>query len=56
MTGIRISSNKKRLLYPKYRMSNDNNLKFYYKWYCKILSEVSKAAETTTIWYNDFDL
>ena len=43
--GIRILSNKKRQLYLKYRVSNDNNLKLYYKWYCKILSEVSKAAE-----------
>ena len=56
MTGIRISSNKKRQLYPKCRVSNDNNLKLYYEWYWKILSKVSKAAETATLWYNDFDL
>jgi len=29
----------------KYRVSNDNNLKLYYKQYCKILSKVIRAAK-----------
>jgi len=29
--GIRMSCNKNRELYLKYRVSNDNDLKFYYK-------------------------
>jgi hypothetical protein len=43
--GIKISCQHKRELYLTLRNSNDPNLKCYYKIYCKILSNVIKAAK-----------
>ena len=44
-TRTRILCNKKRGLYMKYRVSNDNNLKLYYEQYCTILSKVIRAVK-----------
>jgi hypothetical protein len=43
--GIKISCQHKRQLYLTLRNSNDPNLKYYYKTYCKILANVVKAAK-----------
>jgi hypothetical protein len=43
--GIKISCQHKRELYLALRNSDDPNLKHYYKIYCKILSNVIKAAK-----------
>jgi len=48
-TRTRILCNKKMGLYMKYSVSNDNNLKLYYKQYCKILSKVIRVAKKTTL-------
>jgi len=45
--GIKISCQRKRELYTLYKITNDSNLKNYYKRYTKILSEVIKAAKKT---------
>lgn len=44
-TGIRISCRNKRNLYLQCRTSNDIKLKEHYKRYCKILTNVIKAAK-----------
>ncbi|PNF35146.1 hypothetical protein B7P43_G09274 [Cryptotermes secundus] len=44
-TGIRISCRNKRNLYLQCRTSNDIKLKEHYKQYCKILTNVIKAAK-----------
>jgi lipoate-protein ligase A len=43
--GIKISCRHKRELCVTLMNSNDPNLKHYYKIYCKILSDVIKAAK-----------
>lgn len=42
--GIRISSNKKRMLYHIYKTTNDPHFKKYYNIYCKILRKVIYQA------------
>jgi hypothetical protein len=48
--GIKISCQHKRELYLTLRNSDDPNLKCYYKTYCKIFSNVIKAANN--VYYN----
>ena len=43
--GIKISCHNKRILYLNCRNNNDENLKNRYKRYCRILSNVIKAAK-----------
>ncbi len=44
-TGIKTSCKRKTELFQQSRISNDTNLKTYYKRYCKILSNVIQSAK-----------